>query len=118
MLDRNIGPGQHHRLSVTECIEPVFSVVMAHPGGTCATEGHCLNKQMNVHKVHPAAAVGEFAYETVDSLLIAAEDKPGERPRGPRHAFHRLVEGLERQDWEDGAEYLILHDFVLPSDGI
>src|SRR6202140_2128682 len=118
MVDRDIGWGDQHGLSVTECIEPVFSVVVAHPSGSCATEGHRLNKQMNVHKVHPATAVGEFADETVDSLLIAAEDKPGERPRGRCHAFHRLVEGLECQDWEDGTEYLILHDFVLPGDGI
>jgi hypothetical protein len=29
-------------------------------------------------KVHPATAIGEFADETVDGLLIATEDKPGE----------------------------------------
>src|SRR5271169_4330394 len=103
---------------MTECIESVFSVVMPHPGGSGATEGHRLNKQMNIHQVHPASAVGEFANETVDSLLIAAEDKPGERPRGRCHAFHRLIEGLECQDWEDGTENFILHDFVLPGNGI
>src|ERR1700722_5978846 len=45
---------------------------------------------MNVHKVHAAASVGEFADETVDSLLIAAEDKSCERPRGRRHASKDL----------------------------
>src|SRR5271155_2817625 len=109
MLDRDVGRGDQHGLSVTECIEPVSSVVMAHPGRSCATEGHRLNKQMNVHQVHPATAVRELAEETVDSLLIAAEDKPGERPRGRCHALQRLVEGLERQDRENGTEYLILH---------
>src|SRR5271170_2748731 len=118
MLDRYVGRRYQHGLSVTECIEAEFSIVMAHPGGSCAAERHRLNKQMNVHQVHPAAAVGEFADETVDSLLIAAENKPGERPGGRSHAFHRLIEGLECQDWENGTEYLILHDFVLPGDGI
>src|ERR1700679_3979164 len=118
MVDRDVGRGYQHGLGVTECIEPVFSVVMAHPGGPCATEGHRLDEQMNVHKVHPATAVGEFADETVDSLLTAAEDKPGERPRGRIRAFHGLVEGLECQDWGHGTEYLILYDFGRPGDGI
>src|SRR5258708_27995460 len=60
MVNRDVGRGDQHGLSVAECIEPVFSVVMAHPGGSCATEGHRLDKQMNIHKVHPATAVGEF----------------------------------------------------------
>src|SRR3984885_13652637 len=118
MLDRDVGRGDQHGLSVTECIEPIFSVVVAHSGGSFATQGQRLEKHVKVNKVTPPAAVREFPDETVDSLLIAAEDKPGERTRGRCHAFHRLVEGLECQDWEDGTEYLILHDFVLPGDGI
>src|SRR5260221_863340 len=101
MVDRDVGRGDQHGLSVTECIEPVFSVVMAHPGGSCATEGHRLNKQGNVHKVHRATAVGEFADETVDSLLIAADYEPGERPRGRCHAVRLLAVRPERHHLED-----------------
>src|SRR5260370_33131863 len=91
---------------------------MPNPGGRGPAEGYPLNKKLKVHKFPPATAVGECADETVDSLLIAAEDKPGERSRGRCHAIHRLIEGLECQDWEDGTEYLILHDFVFPGHGI
>src|SRR5258706_11294973 len=118
IAEREVGGADQRGFGLPESLQPVFSLEMAHPGESCPPEGHRHKKKMNVQKFPPATAVGEFADETVDSLLIAAEDKPGERSRGRCHAFHRLIEGLECQDWEDGTEYLILHDFVLPGDGI
>src|SRR5580692_8207954 len=118
MLDRDIGWGDQNRLDMSKRIEAVLSVIMAHPGRTGATKRHRLDEQMHVDQVDAAAPEGQLPDEPVDGLLVPAEDESGERTSRLRHARHCLVERLVGQDWEDRAEDLVLHDLVLPGDGI
>ena len=91
MFDRDAGRGDQHRLGVSERVEAVFAVVVAHPSGSAAAERHGLNEQVNVHQVHPAPTVGELADEPIDGLLVAAEDETRKRTRRRGDPCERLV---------------------------
>jgi hypothetical protein len=75
MIDGNVWRGDEHRLGMRERIETVFAVVVPDAGGSGAPEGHGLDKQVNIHEVHPASAEGELADEPIDGFLVAAEDE-------------------------------------------
>jgi hypothetical protein len=76
---------------VSERVEAILAVVVAHPSGSDAAERHGLHKQVNVHQVHPAPTIGELAHEPIDRLLVAAEDETGERMWCRRDPSERLV---------------------------
>ena len=44
--------------------------------------------------------------------------KPAERTRRGRDPLERLIKGLVGQDRQDRPENLVLHDLVIPGDGI
>jgi hypothetical protein len=118
VVDRNVGRRDQHRFGVRERVEAVLSVVMAHAGRPGAAERHSLDEQVDVDQVHPTPAEGQLADEAVDGLLVSAEDEARERTPGLRHARQRFVEGLVGQDRQDRTEDLVLHDLVVPGDGI
>src|SRR5271170_1089084 len=118
VVDGDVGRGDQYRLGVGERVEAILAVIVAHPGGSGAAERHGLDEQVNVHQVHPAPAVRQLADEPVDGLLVAAEDETSKRVWRRRDSSERLVKGLVGEDRRDWAENLILHDLVVPCDGI
>jgi hypothetical protein len=96
VVDRDVGRGDQHRLGVGERVEAILAVVVAHPSGPGAAERHGLDKQMDVHHVHPTPTVGQFADEPIDGFLVAAENETSKRPRRRRDPLERLVERLEK----------------------
>src|SRR5271156_1598031 len=71
VLDRYIRRGDQHRLGVSERVEAVFAVVVAHPSGSGAAERHGPNEEVNVPHVAPPPAVRQLADEPIDGLLVA-----------------------------------------------
>jgi hypothetical protein len=91
MVNRDIGRRDQHRLGVSERVEAILAVVVAHPSGSGAAERHGLNEQVNVHHVDPAPAVRQLADEPIDGLLVAAEDETRKRTRRGPDPRERLV---------------------------
>src|SRR6516225_5345022 len=86
--------------------------------GTDTTEGHRFNEQVDIDLIDRATAEGQFTDKPVDRLLIAAEDESGERVWRSGNSAERLIKRPISKDGQNGPKDLVLHDRVVPCDGI
>src|SRR5277367_6720631 len=101
MVDGDVWWGDQHRLGVRESVVTVLAIIVAHAGRAGSAERHRLDEQMDVHLIHGAAAVRQFANEPVDRLLRATENKRSQRAWGRCDVAECFVERFIRKNWQD-----------------
>src|SRR5260370_24364732 len=73
---------------------------------------------MNVHLIDRSATERKARKEVVDRLLITAEEEAGKRLRMLLYFPNRGVEVLVGEDRQKRPKDLVLHDGIVPGDGI
>src|ERR1700675_614440 len=73
---------------------------------------------MNVHLIDRSATERKAGKEVVDCLLITAEEEAGKRLWMLLHFPNRGVEVLVGEDRQKRPKDLVLHDGIVPGDGI
>jgi hypothetical protein len=83
---------------MSESVKAVLPVVVTDTGVSNASERHRFHKEMNIHLIDRSAAKGQACEEMIDGLLVAAEEKAGERFWMLLHLKNGRVDVLIRQD--------------------
>src|SRR6266850_5575895 len=73
---------------------------------------------MNVHLIDRATAEGQAREEVIDRLLVTAEEEAGKRLWMLLHLTNGGIYILIGEDWEKRPKDLVLHDWIVPCDGI
>src|SRR5580658_983148 len=103
---------------MSESVKAILPVVVTDAGISNASEGHRLYKQMNIHLIDRSAAKGEAGEEMIDSFLVVAEEESGERFGALLHFENGRVNLLVGEDRKKRSEDLIVHNWIVPRDGI
>src|SRR5271154_1595993 len=101
-----------------EGVKARLAVVVTNAGVSNSSEGHGLDKQMNVHLINGSASERQAREKMIDGLLVAAEEETGERFGGLFHLPNGGIHILVSEDGENRPKDLVLHDWVVPCDRI
>src|SRR5580700_9655487 len=115
VLDGHVGRRNENRFRVREGVKPGLAVVVTNAGISDPSIWHGFDEQVNVYLIDRAPAERQAREKVIDRLLISAEQEAGKRFRMLLHLANGSVHVLVGEDWEKGAEDLVLHDRVVPS---
>src|SRR5580693_2376653 len=118
MLDGHIGRGDENRFRMRESIEAGLAIVVADARESDAAERHGFDEKMYVHLVDCTAAERQTREKMIDRLLVSAEEETGKRLRMLLHLTNGRIHVFIGKDRENRAEDFVLHDRIVPGNGV